>query len=244
MAVVVVMSFVVRHKLTKRTINDLLRLLNIFLGGTVALTRGYVDRFLQRVKYGYEKKLYCSNCLAAVDEGMTFCSVTGCHKDLTKDGAVSYFITVPLLAQISALLTRADIYGDIFSPKCNDPSIISDVTSGRLYKKMLSQTNGQKVISFCWNTDGVSIFKSSNYNIWPFYITVNELSEHLRFQDPNMLLAGLWFGPKKPLMQTYLQPIFDNLAKLEKGVRIKTINGDEKIHGYLLFGTYLLELCL
>ena len=52
-----------------------------------------------------------------------------------------------------------------------------------------------------------------------------------------MLLAGFWFGPKKPLMQTYLQPIFDNLAKLEKGVRIKTMNGDEKIHGYLLFGT-------
>ena len=47
----------------------------------------------------------------------------------------------------------------------------------------------QLVRKFGWNTDGFSIFRSSNYNIWPFYITVNELSEHLRFQDPNMWLV-------------------------------------------------------
>ena len=104
MAIVLMMSFVICHKLTKRTFDDLLHLLNIFLGGTVALTRGYVDRFF----------------------------------------------------------TKSDIYRDIFSHKCNDPNIISDVTNGRLYKKMLSETNGQKVISFGWNTDGVSIFRSSN----------------------------------------------------------------------------------
>lgn len=54
MAVISIMSFVVRHKLTKRTIDDLQCPLNIFLGGTIALTRGYVYSFLQRVKYGYE----------------------------------------------------------------------------------------------------------------------------------------------------------------------------------------------
>ena len=95
-----------------------------------------------------DKKLYFVHLLAPVDEGMTICLVTGRHKDHPIDGAVSHFFTVPLMVPISALLTRANIYGDILALKCNDPNIISYVTSEILYKKMLSETNCQKVISF------------------------------------------------------------------------------------------------
>ena len=86
MVIVLIMSFVGCQRLTKRTINDLPHLLSIFLGGTIALTKGYVDIFLQIAKYGYEKKLYCSHFLAAIDEGMAICLETGCHKDFAKDG--------------------------------------------------------------------------------------------------------------------------------------------------------------
>jgi len=32
-----------------------------------------------------------------------------------------------------------------------------------------------KNISLTWNTDGVPIFKSSKFSVWPFYCIINEL---------------------------------------------------------------------
>ena len=31
-----------------------------------------------------------------------------------------------------------------------------------------------------WNTDGVPIFKSSGFSIWPIFLMINELPFHLR----------------------------------------------------------------
>jgi hypothetical protein len=32
-----------------------------------------------------------------------------------------------------------------------------------------------------WNTDGVPIFKSSGFSIWPIFLIINELPYHLRY---------------------------------------------------------------
>ena len=144
---------------------------------------------------------------------------------------------LPLIQQLSNLLQNQSSYDDIFSPKLSDHNNMSDLTDGELYQNFNRKTGQQKAVSFSWNTDGVSIFRSSNYNIWPFYLTVNEMSEHKRFKDKNMLLAGLWFGPKKPQMQTFLQPIYKSLKSIENGFEIETVNCTEFIHAYVLFGT-------
>lgn len=70
-------------------------------------------------------------------------------------------------------------------------------------------------ISLLWNVDGVPIFKSSNYSIWPLYFVVNELPYELRMRRQNVLLGGLWFGDSKPNMHTFLQPIVKVLSRLE-----------------------------
>lgn len=68
--------------------------------------------------------------------------------------------------------------------------------------------------SLTWNADGVPIFKSSNYSIWPIQCMVNELPEHLR--SSNILLTGLWFGSSKPKMNTFLSPFVNECKKLEE----------------------------
>ncbi len=40
-------------------------------------------------------------------------------------------------------------------------------------------------LSLLWNTDGVPIFKSSNYSIWPLYFTINELPYEHRMRKQN-----------------------------------------------------------
>lgn len=65
------------------------------------------------------------------------------------------------------------------------------------------------------NTDGVPIFKSSGFSLWPAYFEINELPPKKRRQVNNMILGGLWFGEHKPVMTTFLQPFKDALSTLE-----------------------------
>lgn len=66
---------------------------------------------------------------------------------------------------------------------------IEDIYDGDVYKKIFNksgffcetkQNHKEKHISFQLNTDGVSLFKSSNVEIWPLYLTINELPPSMR----------------------------------------------------------------
>ena len=60
---------------------------------------------------------------------------------------------------------------------------IEDVYDGTLYKDhflpggFLAQ---QLNMSFKLNTDGVAVFKSSKFGVWPLFLSINELPPHLR----------------------------------------------------------------
>jgi len=62
------------------------------------------------------------------------------------------------------------------------------------------------------NTDGVAIFKSSTFNIWPIFLSVNELDYKIRRN--NTILVGLWFGLKKPNFHTFLPGFVDQCNTL------------------------------
>ena len=85
-------------------------------------------------------------------------------------------------------------------------------------------------ISFTFNTDGVSLFHSSQTGIWPLYLAINELppaeryicykskvSQSLyvcRFSIKHVLLCGLWYLKEKPNMHTYLRPLINAINKI------------------------------
>ena len=73
-------------------------------------------------------------------------------------------------------------------------------------------------ISLTWNSDGISVFKSSKCSIWPLYFAINELPIHKRWCSDNLLLAGLWFGYQKPNMLTFLKPFVESLSTMHAGV--------------------------
>lgn len=98
---------------------------------------------------------------------------------------------------------------------------VQDVVDGTMYKalgidylKTLPQANKQKSVVFlalegydisCQiNTDGVKLFKSGDSDVWPIFISINELSYKRRQKFTS--LVGLWFGNHKPNMSTYLRP--------------------------------------
>ena len=80
-----------------------------------------------------------------------------------------------------------------------------------------------KNLSLMWNVDGVPLFKSSKYTLWPMYLLINELPYKQRVLKENSVLAGLWFGEEKPNMSFYLKPIVEELITLENhGIEISS----------------------
>ena len=63
-----------------------------------------------------------------------------------------------------------------------DPEAIEDVYDGLLYKQCVesgfldSPTN----ITMQFNTDGVALWNSSKYSLWPVFLRINELPPVLR----------------------------------------------------------------
>ena len=90
---------------------------------------------------------------------------------------------------------------------------ISDTTSGLLYRELVEKHNfSNNDLSLTWNTDGIPVFESSRYSIWPIQSSINELPPHLR--GKHVLLNGLWFGDRKPAMNTFLKPFVEAILKL------------------------------
>lgn len=53
-----------------------------------------------------------------------------------------------------------------------------------------------------------------SYDIWSIQIIINELEPLER--KKKVMMCGLWFGQKKPIMNEFLVPFVDELKKLQK----------------------------
>ncbi len=60
-----------------------------------------------------------------------------------------------------------------------DSSTISDISDRLLYKAVCDADDTLK-ISLVLNTDGVAVFKSTNFSVWPLLLMINELPFHER----------------------------------------------------------------
>ena len=76
-------------------------------------------------------------------------------------------------------------------------------------------------------------------SIWPLYFIINELPYSHRYKRENIILAGLWFGPKKPVVNLFLSVFRDSLKKLYKGIRFELPNriGSVLVKGIVMCGT-------
>lgn len=140
-----------------------------------------------------DSKLKCDNCSA---------SFPSCQ--LLKSG--SYFLYFDIKAQLEAVLKNYEVSQNLYSNlNRRNEGILSDgfkeITDGEMYK-------GLRLTGFdfscIFNTDGVPVFKSSKFSIWPILISIIELDFTLRKR--NILTLALWFGNSKPKFNTFFKP--------------------------------------
>ena len=111
--------------------------------------------------------------------------------------------------------------------KKNDANI-EEVYGGLIYQQLFNSgfLANPNNLSFFMYFDGISLFKSSCFQLWPVYLSI-ELKYRLRTKKENIILAGLWFGKSKPNPNIFLQPIHDTLSSLETdGVELRLHNGE------------------
>ena len=92
-----------------------------------------------------------------------------------------------------------------FNRQTNRYGNSEDIDDGTVYEKYFQPGGNlscRENISSMWNTDGMQVFNSSTFTVWPLYFIINELPYELHTRYRNFILGGLWFGYTKPSMHS------------------------------------------
>lgn len=122
----------------------------------------------------------------------------------------SFFLELPITNHLKEMYKKESFYNSLqnrFDRPIFDDKI-ADIYDGEFYKSWTNNgfLSNPHNISFTWYIDGVPVFKSSKVDAWPIYLIINELPFEERKKNYNNLLLGLWYGDKKPHVNTFFTP--------------------------------------
>ena len=86
------------------------------------------------------------------------------------------------------------------------------------------------------NIDGIKVFTSSKFTLWPVLLFITSLPPHLQMNKDYILLAGVWFGPQKPptiIVSSVLKEL-QYLHTVGLDISISTPDGRKQIRMKLL----------
>lgn len=234
-----ILSLILNHQLTGSCVADLLYVLHLHCIAQ-GLRKLSLYRFRQYFSFSsapVTKIYYCSYCMSILDQNYDVCP------ECQESNRVSYFIKLNIIAQLRKILGRPGNYESLqhrFTRNKISINNIEDIYDGQLYQEevrngFLSNSN----ISFMWNSDGVPVFKSKKFSIWPLYLVINELPYKIRYKRANVVLAGLWFGPNKPDPNCFIRSYVEDFRKIYTGFNVQVHFQREPVYirGKLLLGT-------
>ncbi|KAK3920363.1 Halomucin [Frankliniella fusca] len=222
-----ILTFVLSHRLTGVCVSDLLSLIvlhcrpNNLCLKSLSKFREYFSMIAKKIIIPHH---YCSICQVLLDKDNPVCEVDPNH-------TVLYFIEMPIVSQLQAMFKRPGFYELLqyrFQRQKQSPNNIEDIYDGNIYKELFNSgfLSNPNNLSFSMYFDGVSLFKSSSFSLWPVYFSINELKYKYRTQKENIVLAGLWFGPK-PNVNLLLRPLYNKMLQLERnGVSLSLPDGN------------------
>lgn len=232
-AVLMVMSYAAKHNITGTQLDDLLKLINTLFGKEVLPRSKYMfQKVFKNNSDVVEFHYYCKTCKVYIGKqeeihhkNIAQCEIYSTPIETNSLNSGSFFINIPIAPQIRTLLQNPEIQKNINYKRQRSQCdhVISDIYDGEMYKNLsrpggiLSEPNN---LSYIFNSDGSPTYKSSKFSIWPIQLHLNELPPKMRFK--NVVLAGLWFGAKEPVMSIFLKPFVDQAKTLaSKGVSWK-----------------------
>ena len=216
-----ILSFYLKHNLPQTALSDMLELVDLHCrqeGNRFTKSLHQFKKYFANVQFPIVRHYYCSVCFKRCPSGDAICPNHNEGND--------FFIQIPLIPQLKALYKRPG-FREKLNHKITRTKLSNDnyeeIYDGTVYKE-LSQPgeilSDPRNISLSWYADGVSIFKSSKSELWPFYLTINELPYNDRAKVSNALLTGIWFGKVKPQPGIFLEPLRADVTRLHQGVNL------------------------
>lgn len=214
-----ILAFGLKHNVTGALMQDLLKLLRLTCKDSVDIpsSKHMLEKEFQEFVNKSEYHHYCRACksyigLAKSNSSDLECQICTTNQTVTQNlESGEFFIYMPLRDQLIDILQNESITINSFQNRHG----ITDITDGNLYKKLKEVSDSFLSLSF--GCDGVPVFQSSKFSIWPLLCSVNELPPEQR--DKNVMLCGLWFGSSKPQMESFLKPFVEECKGLaETGI--------------------------
>ena len=225
------MTFISKHKLSNAAIDDLLKLLNTLKPGCVPRTKYFIEKLFM-MDQDIELHFYCHDCKTYLGTDPTNGSICQtCNSVFCKTTYLDrecYFLTASVGEQLRTLFEQHDLAEHIEKEQSNENSNMRNICTGRMYKRNEQFLSDPDNISLTFNTDGVPVFSSSNFSVWPLYLQINEVKATARSNFT--ILQGLWFGNEKPSFHTFLVPFIKEMTSLHSyGVHWHDKDGTEHV---------------
>ncbi|XP_064469724.1 uncharacterized protein LOC135384453 [Ornithodoros turicata] len=226
-SMLLILGHILRHEDSKEATESLLKLVEAHLprGTEFPTTKYTFFKHFGNTDVKRSRHFYCSSCYSHIGtlEEVTDVLCKKCKTELQVQDLVkssSYFFFLDIAAQICDILKVTDLMPVQTSVSYD----ITNITNSIGYRKL---PIGPDDVSLTFNTDGVPLFESSGVGIWPLLAQINELPYKDRAKK--LLLVGLWFGPRKPPMNTFLLPFVQTMNTLSAaGVTWEDSNGHRR----------------
>jgi hypothetical protein len=214
-----------KHNFTKEATEDVAKLISVLSDSNVAPKSMYnLLKDFDTGRNNVQVHHVCKKCgayIGIVASKQVCCAMLSCaHKCTLQDSldGGNFFFHLPLAPQLADLFRNHEVMQYLDRSRWNVASdSISDIVSGSSYRKLQQSdcnSSADLKLTLTFNCDGVPVFKSSSYNIWPILCVVNELPAVVR--SDHVLMAGLWFGGGKPDMDVYLEPFVSDCQLLSQ----------------------------
>lgn len=210
-----------KHSLTLVALRDIFQMLNSifnidFLPTTTFMINKLMDVDTKCLSY----HLVCLECNAYLGKETKFkhtvkCS---CGAVLKSSKTGSFFIEIDIKDQLRKILSNeviTDSLKERFHRTKTNINAFEDVYDGEIYKEFSANNDlslNQYNFSYTLNTDGCKAADHSKVTIWPVYLMLHELPDHLR--KKNMILVGLWVAKEEPPMNIFLDPFVHQANEL------------------------------
>ncbi|KAG2191745.1 hypothetical protein INT47_003105 [Mucor saturninus] len=195
---------------------------------------------------GIKKYVACSECHTIYDIGVSvplsctsikFGGSSLCSNPLFKSGSESRipkrtYVYHSVIDSLKKFFRRPGFEDAINSwnrgPKVD--GVLFDIYDGIMWNEFqdidgFPFVDTDRSLMLTLNIDWFQPFDGVTYSCGAIYLAINNLPREIRFKKENTILVGLMPGPKEAKtseINSYLQPLVDELQSLYKGVKIQT----------------------
>jgi hypothetical protein len=186
-ATLLLIGYISSNKLSRKASEQLLTLVNFFLPVETAIPESVysLKNSMPCTSNITSKHYYCQECQEYLetdgDETSSTISCSSCNYIQSRESLSlnsSYFLVFDVKAQMELILRSKDIASKLYHRLLVrnsqvDDGIFRDIIDGTIYKSLSLEGND---LSTCVNTDGVPVFNSSKFSVWPILLSLNELA--------------------------------------------------------------------